>query len=78
MKSKVTLKGIDIRLFIIITLLLVYGSVMVFSASGPYAASNHGDKYYFVRRQIFFGVIGIVGMLVCAALPCELHKKYTA
>lgn len=78
MKNKITLKGIDIRLLIIISLLLVYGSVMVFSASGPYAASNHGDSYYFVRRQIFFGVLGIAGMLICAALPCELHKKYTA
>lgn len=78
MKKRITLRGIDIRLLLLILILLAYGSVMVFSASGPYAKSNHGDEYYFVRRQIFWAIIGISGMLVCAALPYELHKKYTA
>ena len=63
---------------LIIFLLLAFGSVMVFSASAPYAKSNYGDGYYFVKRQIFWVIIGVLGMTVCAKLPLSFHKKYTA
>lgn len=76
--KKFSLRGTDKRLFAVIISLLVFGSVMVFSASGPYATSNYGDSLYFVRRQIFWAVIGVVGMLFCAGLPSEVHKRYTA
>lgn len=73
-----SLRGIDKRLALIIITLLAFGSVMVFSASGPYARSNYGDSLYFVRRQIFWAILGVAGMLVCAGFPANLHKKYTA
>ena len=63
-------------MLVTVMLLLAYGSVMVFSASGPYALSNHGDSTYYVKRQIFWAIIGLVGMIFCAALPSEIHKKY--
>ena len=77
-KSRLTLSGTDKTLFLTVILLLIYGSVMVFSASAPYAESNHGDSAYYAKRQIFWAVLGALGMLVCAALPSELHKRYTA
>ncbi len=73
-----SLAGVDTQMAVIILILLSFGSVMVFSASFPYAESNYGDGYYYVKRQIFWAVIGLFGMAVCAALPAELHKKYTA
>ena len=73
-----TLVGIDPIMPIIILLLLIFGSVMVFSASFPYAQKAHGDGYYYVKRQIFWAVLGLLGMSVCAYLPPLFHKKYTA
>ncbi len=73
-----TLVGIDPIMPIIILLLLIFGSVMVFSASFPYAQKAHGDGYYYVKRQIFWAVLGLLGMSVCAYLPSSFHKKYTA
>lgn len=70
--------GADKELLLVIVLLLCYGSVMVFSASYPYALSAYGDSTYFVRRQIFWVVAGCFGMLLCAGLDSEFHKKYTA
>ncbi len=70
--------GIDKTMTLIIFLLLIFGSVMVFSASAPYAKSTYGDGYYFVKRQIFWVIIGVLGMSVCAAMPLSFHKKYTA
>ena len=71
-------KGIDPIMPIIIMLLLIFGSVMVFSASFPYAERAHSDGYYYVKRQIFWAIMGIAGMCVCAYLPPSFHKKYTA
>ena len=73
----VSLHGIDKPLLITALTLLVYGSVMVFSASAPYALSNHGDALYYAKRQIVFASLGVGGMLGCAALPWEKHRKYT-
>lgn len=79
MKKRVlSLKGIDIPMLILILLILIYGSVMVFSASAPYAESNHSDAYYYAKRQVIWALIGCAGMLFCAALDEEMHKKYTA
>ncbi len=75
---RASLRGIDIPMLCIIITLLIFGSVMVFSASFPYAESNYGDGYYFVKRQIFWAILGIFGMTVCASVPAEFHKKYTA
>lgn len=69
---------VDKTMTLIIFLLLAFGSVMVFSASAPYAKSNYGDGYYFVKRQIFWVIIGVIGMVLCAKLPLSFHKKYTA
>ncbi len=70
--------GVDRELLLVILLLLAFGSVTVFSASYPYALSAYGDGTYFVKRQIFWVVVGCVGMFACAALPTEIHKRYTA
>lgn len=72
------LSGVDKGMTLIILLLLIFGSVMVFSASAPYAKSNYGDGYYFVKRQIFWVMIGTAGMAVCAFIPSDIHKRYTA
>ena len=78
-KSKLfILKGTDKTMTVIILLLLIYGSVMVFSASGPYAESTYGDSLYYVKRQIFWAAFGLGGMFASAALPAEIHKKYTS
>ncbi len=74
----ISLRGIDPQMTAIILILLAFGSVMVFSASFPYAESNHGNGYYYVKRQIFWATLGLLGMAVCASLSSDFHKKYTA
>ena len=69
---------VDGVMLFVIVMLLVFGSVMVFSASSPYALKNYGDGYYFAKRQIFWAVSGGIGMAVCAMLGEGFHKKYTA
>lgn len=52
--------GVDRPFLITVILLLCLGTVMVFSASYPYANANfEGDSYRFARRQILFALVGL-------------------
>ena len=52
-----------------VALLLVVGLMMVLSASSVNAYLTTGDSYYYVKRQLIFLVIGVVGAVVIMKLP---------
>ena len=61
--------GVDRPFLVTIILLLCLGTVMVFSASYPYANANfNGDSYHFAKRQILFVLAGLAVMFVVAKL----------
>lgn len=61
------LGGVDRPFLVTIILLLCLGTVMVFSASYPYANANfNGDSYHFAKRQILFALAGLVVMALVA------------
>jgi len=51
--------------FILIASLLLtgFGVVSVYSASAIVAMERHQDPYFFLRRQLFYASLGVVGML---------------
>ena len=67
--------GIDIVIFCYIILLILFGSVMVFSASTAYASIRFNDSYYFVRRQIIWVLIGLLAMAISASAPMDFYKR---
>ncbi|MBA8794311.1 cell division protein FtsW [Friedmanniella endophytica] len=50
-------------------LLLGLGVLMVLSASSVVALESFGDAYYYVKRQVVFLLVGLVGAVVAATLP---------
>ena len=57
--------------------LVLFGLIMLSSASGPTGYENFGDSYYFVKHQILFGLIpGLIGLLWFARTPCQQIKRY--
>ena len=76
-KVKVRRKSVDKGLLLLIIILLALGTIMVFSASFPYAASYYGDGYYYIKRQGIFLIIGIISMVLSSRIPIELYKKVT-
>jgi len=58
-------KPFDFWIFITVFILLALGTIMVFSASGPYAYSNfHGDTYYFLKKQLQVVPLGLIAMFI--------------
>jgi cell division protein FtsW len=58
----------DMRLFGVSLVLVSVGVVMVYSASAILAADRFGDPYYFLKRQLFWAVLGLGGLWAALAL----------
>lgn len=67
--------GIDLPFCLLILILLVIGTIMMFSASYAFAYYTVGDSYFYLKRQIIFIVLGIAAMAVMSFFNYnKLHK----
>lgn len=75
-KSGIKKGGLDLPFLVLVVVILMIGLVMLFSASYAYAYFNKGqDSFYFIKRQAFFAVIGIIAMVILAKIDYHwLHK----
>lgn len=65
-------------LFILsVVLIVIYGSLMVFSAGGAYAEARYGDSLYFVKKQTIWLLIGFAVMYFSSHIEPSIYKKYT-
>ncbi len=65
----------DRILIVLVFTLVCIGSIMVFSASYPYAMSQGLDSYYYVRRQVLFVAIGFAAMTVAMRIEYDRYRK---
>ncbi|HZG54946.1 putative lipid II flippase FtsW [Paenibacillus sp.] len=65
----------DFFLFLMTVLLVGFGIVMVFSASGPEAATQYGDALWYTKKQILAAGLGVVLMLAFMNVPFLRWKK---
>ncbi len=57
--------------------LILFGLIVLLSASAPSGYAKFGDSYYFVKHQLIFGLIpGIAGLLIFSRIPYLFWKKY--
>jgi cell division protein FtsW len=59
--------GIDVPMLLIVITLMIFGLVMVYSASYDYSLAYYGDAYRIFQRQAIFMLLGI-GVAVTLAL----------
>ncbi len=70
-------KSPDFVLFLAMVMLLGIGIVMVFSSSAVDASVNYGDKYYFLKRQALWALIGLGALLVAMKVDYWRIQPYT-
>jgi cell division protein FtsW len=56
-------------------LLLALGSVMVWSASSVFAATQFSDANLFIKRQLVFAGIGLAGLLAIQRVPLDVVRR---
>ncbi|MDP3888956.1 MAG: putative lipid II flippase FtsW [bacterium] len=68
----------DLNIFLlIVAILLLIGSVFIFSASSIYALEKFDSSSYFVKRQLVGIIIGLIALFVVSNIPLLYIKKYT-
>ena len=66
---------VDKPFLIIVLVLLIFGFVMMFSASYAWGLYDYDDGYYYIKRQIISGVLGLVGMFVLSFLDYHFYQN---
>ena len=67
--------GIDWLLVLIVIVLLVFGLIMLYSASSYNSQIKFGTSAWYVKKQLYSTLIGIAGMFVVAYVPLNFWKK---
>ncbi len=65
----------DYSLIFLILFLLAFGLVMLYSTSSYEAATEYGDSAYYLKRQMFFSVLGLVWMIAVSQIPYTFWKR---
>lgn len=63
-------------LILVVVLLLSFGLLMMTSASVEIANSNHGDPFFFLKRQLFFVALG--GFVALVTMNISIRFWYSA
>lgn len=73
-KKRIT-KRANVYLLIIVFALLIFGTLMIFSAGYPHAKVHYNDGLYYLKRHIIFLILGVSVMLILSRLKINLIKK---
>jgi cell division protein FtsW len=66
----------DYWLILVTFLLLGFGMVMVFSASYYKGLLDYHDSYFFIKKQLAFGFIGMFLFFIVSNIHYSVYKKY--
>jgi cell division protein FtsW len=67
----------DRALLTTVILAVLFGLLMIASASAVYAMTRFDDQYYFLKRQLLFGVLpGMILLFVCMRLDYHVFKRF--
>lgn len=70
--------GFDLPFFILVMIILMFGLVMMFSASYAYSYYHHNqDSLYYIKRQAVWAALGIVVMFITASVDYHIYHKYS-
>jgi cell division protein FtsW len=68
-------KKIDRVLFYLVIILVFFGLIAVADVSSPQALANFGDRYYFLKQQGLWAVVGIAAFLVSSRIKYTFWEK---
>ncbi|MEJ2597653.1 MAG: putative peptidoglycan glycosyltransferase FtsW [Anaerolineales bacterium] len=67
--------GIDVPLLLVVMTLLIFGLVMVYSASYDYSLAYYGDAYRIFQRQVIFMLIGMGTAVLLTFLDYHVWQR---
>ena len=68
-------KKFDIILFIAVVVLIIFGIVMIYSASSIWAEYKFNDSFKYVKSQTLFFIVGLIMMIYLSKLDYNFYYK---
>lgn len=65
----------DKWLFIVVILMIIFGIVMIYSASYIWAEYKYNDAFKFVKAQSIFFLIGLIAMLILKRIDAKVYYE---
>lgn len=65
----------DVYLFFTTLILTLIGILMTFSSSAILAQEKYGDTYFFLKRELFYCGLGLIGLFIVRKIPYRLYAK---
>ncbi len=65
----------DVKLLFPVLFLVGIGIVLVYSASSALALKKFGTGYFFLKKQAFFALIGVVALVICRHFPYRFLRS---
>lgn len=75
-RNTIIVKNYDYTVFFSVSILVLFGLVMIFSASFYRANLLHGNMYFFVMRQGLFALIGFSGLMFMSSFNYRYLKNF--
>ncbi len=69
-------QGMDFILLVIVSALVLFGLVMVYSASFIYSQEKTGNGFAFIEKQLLFAVVGFLGLLIACRIDYRNWSKW--
>lgn len=66
----------DYSLLFIVLFLLGFGMIMVYSTSSYEANLDFGDSTYYLKKQLFATILGLIAMIVVANIPYHFWERF--
>ena len=70
-------KHMDFTFLLTLLILLAIGLIALSSASSYYALTEYGNSSYYLVRQMFFAIAGIIAMIIVSKIDYKEYKKWT-
>ena len=67
----------DRPFFLAVTLITLFGTLMVFSAGTAYAEASYSDGMYFIKKQALWLIIGFGVMYIASRIEPSIYQKFT-
>ncbi|WP_312643020.1 putative lipid II flippase FtsW [Hydrogenoanaerobacterium sp.] len=74
-KPKAAKGSIDITFLVLVLLLVTFGLIMLFSASYANAYYHNDDSFFYVKKQLVWVALGIVGLIAAALFDYRWFNK---
>lgn len=68
-------KKVDLPLVIAVTLLIIFGLIMIYSASSIWAEYKFQDSFHYVKQQALFTVAGFIIMYIVSKIDYKVYEK---